>query len=258
MKIPKIIHYCWFGPKPIPELELKCMQSWKKFLPDYKLMFWNEKTFDINEYSFTKQAYEKNYFAFVSDFVRAHALKEYGGVYLDTDLEVLSNFTELLRGKEVVLGFENKTFVGTAMMATIPNHFIFNQFLEYYKKLSFFNSKGEIEITANPSILAEILRKINIQLNGKEQCVKGVHVFKRELFFPKKLGDNNFRVTQETLTIHHFGGSWLTDRQKRRGENILWIEICRPILRKCKDIIHLLLGKTTTKRLENKVRNWLK
>ena len=71
-----------------------------------------QKTFDINKYSFTKQAYEKNYFAFVSDFVRAHALKEYGGVYLDTDLEVLSNFTELLQGKEVVLGFENKTFVG--------------------------------------------------------------------------------------------------------------------------------------------------
>ena len=234
------------------------MESWKKFLPDYKLMFWSEKTFDINEYSFTKQAYEKNYFAFVSDFVRAQALKEYGGVYLDTDLEVLSNFTELLQGKEVVLGFENKTFVGTAMMATISNHFIFNEFIEYYKNLSFVNSKGEIEITANPSILAEILKKINIQLNGEEQFFNGVKVYNREIFFPKKIDKNNFRITPQTQTIHHFGGSWLTNRQKKRGENIFWIEVCRPILRKCKNAIHFTLGKKKTKSIENKIRNWLK
>lgn len=258
MNIPKIIHYCWFGPKAIPELELICMESWKKYFPDYTLMFWSEKTFDVNEFPFTKQAYDNKYFAFVSDFVRAKVLKEYGGVYLDTDLEVLSNFTELLQGNEVVLGFENKTFVGTAMMATISDHFIFKEMLEYYNDLSFVNSKGELEITANPSILAEILEKYNIELNGDEQFLNGVKVYKREVFFPKKLAQNSFRIGEETRTIHHFKGSWLTERQKKRGGNRLWIEFCRPILRKCMYISRRTLGKSTTRIIENKVRNFLR
>ena len=258
MRIPKIIHYCWFGSKPISNLDLKCIESWKKFFPDYKLMFWNEKTFDLSKYTFTLQAYEKKYYAFVSDFVRAYALKKYGGIYLDTDLEVLSNFNELLDEKDVVLGFENKTFVGTAMMATVPNHFIFNEFLNYYKKRSFINAKGEIDITANPTILAKILKNNKIYLNGKKQFINGVQFYEREIFFPKKLAENKFKVTRETKTIHHFAGSWLTDRQKKRGQNIFWIEICRPILRKCKDFLSFVLGEGKTKNIENTIRNWLR
>ncbi|TXD47758.1 glycosyltransferase family 32 protein [Polaribacter sp. IC073] len=256
--IPKIIHYCWFGPKPIPELELKCIESWKKYLPDYQLMFWDEKTFDVNSHIFSMQAYETKHYAFVSDFVRAFALKKYGGVYLDTDLEVLSNFSSILEGKEVVLGFENKTFVGTAFMASVKDHFIFNQFYLYYTNLSFVNSDGGVEIVANPSILAGILKEIKIELNGQDQFINGIHIMKRELFFPKKISKGNFRVTDETLTIHHFEGSWLTERQKRRGVNIFWIEVCRPILKKCKSLAGIVLGGNKTKEIEMKIRNWLK
>jgi mannosyltransferase OCH1-like enzyme len=258
MAIPKIIHYCWFGPKPIPELELKCMKSWKKFLSDYKLMFWNEKTFDIDKCPFVKQAYDKNYFAFVSDFVRAHVLNQYGGVYLDTDLEILSNFTDLFDGKDVVLGFENKSFVGTAIMASVPQHKIFNEFVNYYNNLSFVNDKGDVQITANPSILASILKRCEVNLNGEEQFIDGIKIYKRELFFPKKIKSNEFKITDETVTIHHFEGSWLTNRQKRRGENIIWIEVCRPILRNCKDLLLKITGQQKTKEIENKIRNWLK
>lgn len=258
MKIPKIIHYCWFGPKPIPELEQKCMESWNKYFPGYKLMFWNEQTFDIENYSFAKQAYEKGYYAFVSDFVRAHVLKQYGGVYLDTDLEVLSNYTGLFEGKDVVLGFETKSFVGTAMMAAVPDHRIFNEFVEYYKNLSFIGSNGDVQIIANPSILAGILIDYGISLNGEQQSVEGVKVYERELFFPKKIEDGKFRIVDKTVTIHHFEGSWLTPRQKRRGQNKFWIEVCRPILRTIKKGILWLLGNNKTKSIENKVRNWLK
>lgn len=258
MSIPKIIHYCWFGPKPIPELELKCIASWKLFFPDYTFMFWNEKTFDVNQYLFAKEAYEKNYYAFVSDFVRAFALNEYGGLYFDTDLEVLSNFEELLVGKKVVLGFENKSFIGTAMMATIPNHYIFNDFVEYYKNISFVNVKGDVQIIANPSILADILKKSDIKLNGEEQYVDGIQVYRREHFFPKKLGEGKFNLANETSTIHHFEGSWLTARQKRRGTNIFWIEVCRPFLRNCKSFLLKIIGQEKTKEIENKIRNWLK
>ena len=258
MKIPKIIHYCWFGPKPIPELELKCIESWKKYLPDYKLMFWNEKSFDINSHSFSKQAYEKNYFAFVSDYVRAEVLKVYGGIYLDTDFEVLSNFTDIFVDYDVVLGFENSSLVGTAMMAAVPNHNIFQAFAKHYVNSSFVNRNGKIQITANPAILADILKKNGINLNGKDQLVNGVYVYQRNLFFPKKLKDDSFRMTEETVGIHHFEGSWLTDRQKKRGQNVIWIEICRPLLTKVKDILCLVLGESKTKELEINIRNFLK
>ena len=108
MAIPKIIHYCWFGPNPIPELELKCMESWKKYLPDYKLMFWNEESFDIDSNTFAKQAYEAKCFAFVSDYVRTKVLYEYGGLYLDTDVEILTNFNEIIENNKCFLGFETR------------------------------------------------------------------------------------------------------------------------------------------------------
>lgn len=258
MKIPKIIHYCWFGTKPIPDLELKCIESWRRFLPDYKLMFWNEGTFDLNNHHFAKQAYDNRYYTFVSDLARAHVLTEYGGIYLDTDLEVFSGFEELLKNDNVILGFENKTFIGTAMMASVPNHKIFIDFANHYKELSFISKSGDIQISANPSILAEILKQYKIDFNGEEQLTSGIHIYPRDYFFPKKLKEGHFRITENTVAIHHFEGSWLTERQKKRGKNIFWIEVCRPILRSTKNILAKVISKDKTKKIENKIRNWLK
>ena len=162
VKIPKIIHYCWFGPKEIPEMEKKCIESWSNKMPDYEFLFWNEKTFNVDNHDFTRQAYDKKAFAFVSDFVRAQVLKKYGGIYFDTDLEVLSNFDKLLIGNKVVLGFENRSFIGTAFMATVPKHPIFIEFYNYYKNKNFINDSGDTEIIANPSILREILQNFNL------------------------------------------------------------------------------------------------
>ena len=258
MKIPKIIHYCWFGPKPIPDLEKSCIKTWKKYFPDYELKFWNEDTFDINASKFTREAFNKKYYAFVSDFARAVILRKYGGIYLDTDIEILSNFENLLYDHDAVLGFENRTFVGTALMAFIPNHPIIIELENYYKNLSFISQNGNIEIQANPSILADILIKHNIKMNGAEQEVEGLKIYKRNVFFPKKISENVFEITQDSLAIHHFSGSWLTPRQKCRGQNKIWIEVCRPILRKCKNILLKILGNKRTKTIENNIRNWLK
>jgi mannosyltransferase OCH1-like enzyme len=258
MKIPKIIHYCWFGPKPMPELELKCIESWQLFLPRYKLMFWNEETFNINQHEFAKQAYENKYYAFVSDLVRTQVLFEYGGIYLDTDLEVFSGFEKLIMNDEVILGFENKSFIGTAMMASIPNHKIFLDFANYYRDLSFISKKGDVQITANPSILAEILKQYDIVFNGKEQFASGIHIYSRDYFYPKKIKNGQFRITDNTVSIHHFEGSWLSERQKKRGQNIFWIEIIRPVLRSAMILLSNLISKDKTKLVENKIRNLLK
>jgi mannosyltransferase OCH1-like enzyme len=258
MPIPKIIHYCWFGPKPIPKLEKLCIESWEKFLPDYELKFWNEHSFDIEVNSFVREAYESKYYAFVSDYVRAWVLKKYGGIYLDTDYEILADFSNLIGDYDAILGFENSSLVGTAMMAFKPNHYIVNDFLNYYNQLSFLSSSGKAQITANPSILAEILIRYGFTLNGEKQLYNNVQIFQREIFFPKKISEKDFRVTEFTKGIHHFSGSWLTDRQKRRGQNIIWIEVCRPILKKSKDLISIIMGKTATKKIELQIRNWLK
>lgn len=258
MKIPKIIHYCWFGPKPIPELELRCIESWQKVLPGHKLMFWNEATFNIDQHQFAKQAYENKYYTFVSDLVRVHVLSEYGGIYLDTDLEFFAGFEKIIMNDEVILGFENKKSIGTAIMASIPNHKIFIDFANHYKELSFISNSGDLQISANPSILAEILKQYKIDFNGEEQLTIGIHIYPRDYFFPKKIKDGRFRTTENTVAIHHFEGSWLTERQKKRGQNIFWIEVCRPILRGAKILLSNVISKDKTKIFENKIRNWLK
>lgn len=258
MKIPKIIHYCWFGSNPIPELEARCIESWSKYLPDYELMFWNEDSFDISQYDFTRHAYDTKYYAFVSDFVRTWALSKYGGIYLDTDVEILSDLSPFLHNKGVVLGFENRRFVGTALMAFVPNHPIINDFYNHYLNLKFISTSGDVQITANPNILAEILLKYQIVLNGEEQEKNEIHIYPRIFFYPKKLDNNSFKTTARTVAIHHFSASWLTERQKKRGSNKLWIEICRPTLRFLNNTLYSLVGKKTGNSLETKVRNWLK
>ena len=258
MAIPKIIHYCWFGPKEIPAMELQCIESWKKYLPDYELKCWNERTFDINKYPFAKQAYERKYYAFVSDFVRTLVLKEYGGLYLDTDVEILSDLSPLL-DSEVVLGFENRTCIGTALMAFPPNHPIMAEFFEFYMEHPFITENNQVNIIANPTILATILKDYNIIFKGEEQLINNeIHIYHRDVFFPKQMSKDEFRVTKETVAIHRFSGSWLTERQKKRGTNKYWINVCRPILKSFKNFIAHLVGEERTKALEIKIRNILR
>lgn len=114
--VPKIIYYCWYGVKKLPELKQKCFESWIKYIPNYEIMLWNESNSDLTSCEYVQQAYDQKKYAFVSDYVRIKALYEYGGIYLDTDVEVLKSFNHLMHSKGF-FGFENRTTVGTAVMA---------------------------------------------------------------------------------------------------------------------------------------------
>lgn len=256
--IPKIIHYCWFGPKPIPEKEQECMKSWTKYLPDYTLMFWNEQTFDINKYTFAKEAYEKKMYAFVSDFVRVYALQQYGGIYMDTDVEIINDLSDVLSKADVILGFENSTNIGTALMASVVDHQVMTDLVDYYTSRSFINNMGLVDITANPMIFASVLKKYGVVFNGEQQEVSDIMIYKREVFFPKKIKDNQFIITNDCLAIHHFSASWLTDRQKKRGSNKLWLNVFRPILKHLRHIIELICGEKNMQKIEIIIRNILK
>ena len=213
MAIPKIIHYCWFGKNEMPLKEKECVAGWKKFYPDYEFKIWNEDNFDYNKCIYARQAYERGYYAFVSDYVRAKVLYEYGGIYLDTDVKIIKKLPNV--PEKGFLGFERRKFIGTAVMAAEPESELIAELLDYYEQHEFVQQKGYIDSIANVSILTDICRRKGLIPDGRKQKIEGFEIFSRELFYPKKLNENTFETTGETCEIHMCSNSWMTEREKK-------------------------------------------
>ena len=258
MSIPKIIHYCWFGKSEMPVKEQECVSTWKKYFPNYEFILWNENNFDYQSCDFAAQAYEVKKYAFVSDYARAKVLYEYGGVYLDTDFKILKDFRNLLEDVDGVVGFERKAFIGTAIIACTPKNEFIEKLLVYYKTNKFIQSDGSLDNIANVSILTDIIKEYGLELGGKRQKVKDFEVYNREYFYPKKLSDSTFNITEDTVGIHMCSNSWMTERERKRGNNKIWIEFVRPILRKLRSVGIKILGKDRIRKIEIKFRNFLK
>ena len=228
MSIPKIIHYCWFGGNPKPELAEKCIKSWKKFCPDYEIREWNEHNFDVAAApKYVQQAYELKRWAFVSDYVRLTALVEYGGVYMDTDVEVIRPLDSYLEHKAFA-GFEHPERVQTGLLACEKGFPLFREFLAYYDTASFLQADGTPDVTTNVEILTGLCRKYGLVCNDTFQEVAGLSVYPREIFCPVDFDTKKLRKTRKTVVIHWFSGSWHTEEeleamrqeklQKRREE----------------------------------------
>lgn len=258
MSIRKIIHYCWFGSGMLPSKEASCIESWKKFFPDYEMKLWNEENFDFNGCAFAKQAYDNKKYAFVSDYARAKVLYEHGGLYLDTDVKVLKNFTDLLERYDGIVGFERKAFIGTALIACQPHDPCICELLEYYETHEFLQKDGSFDNIANVSIITDIMKSKGLVLGGERQSIPGFEVFNREYFYPKKLSEMDFRVTDETVAVHMCSNSWLSERERKRGSNKVWIEVVRPTLRGLRTLGIKILGKEKIRSLEIKLRNKLR
>jgi len=207
-KIPKIIHYCWFGKKPLPKLAQKCIKSWQKYCPDYQIIRWDETNFDINSNLYVKQAYEAKKYAFVSDYVRLWVLYNYGGIYVDTDLEMVKNIDKFLI-YDFFSGFENSNFVPTAIMGAVPHHPLIKELLDIYQSLSFIKLDGELDLTPNTVRITDYLVKnYNLKRNNTYQELKnGVFLYSHEYFCANDI--TGLKITNNTYTIHHFQGSWL-------------------------------------------------
>jgi mannosyltransferase OCH1-like enzyme len=257
MSLPKVIHYCWFGPNAIPEKELMCIESWTRYLPEYEIMFWNENSFDVKQNLFASQAYDTGHYAFVSDYVRAKVLFEYGGVYLDSDVEIFSKFPAFLEKSDNFLGFETKAKLGTAIMGFVPKHNVISEFIKVYDD-KFIDDNGNLNTIANVSYLTDILKKSGLNLDGSNQIVQDITVYAREYFYPKKLSDTEFKIVDQTLAVHKCSNSWMTDREKNRGNNKFWIEVVRPSLRFLRKVGVSVIGSKNIKTYEIKIRNMLK
>ena len=205
--IPKIIHYCWFGGKPIPEKEKSCMATWETKLQGYTIMRWDESSFDVNSNSFTKEAYRLKKYAFVADYVRLYALTKHGGLYLDTDVEIVKPFDDLLEKHSSFGGFETPTMLQTGVLACEPNNELFEQFYNYYKTHNFILG-GENATLPNSAILRDIMTQRGLVLNNEYQCVDGFASYPQDFFCPIDQGSRQIKVTENTFCIHYLVGSW--------------------------------------------------
>jgi hypothetical protein len=212
--IPKIIHYCWFGKGAMPNLALECINSWKQHLSDYELRLWNEDNFDVNSTHFTKEAYEAQKYAFITDYVRLHALKKYGGIYMDTDVEVIKNLDNFL-SLSAFAGFEDHKNISTALMASEKNGKWVEELLEYYNNRHFILPNGKLDTKPNVAIISKhMINKGFIPNNQHQEINEMVTFFPQDFFCAKSLITGRIIATENTHTIHHFVASWITPYQK--------------------------------------------
>ena len=237
MSIPKIIHYCWFGGNEKPSKIKKCIESWKKFMPEFDIIEWNESNFDINALQYTKQAYEMKKYAFVSDVARLKALSMYGGIYFDTDVEVFKNFTPLL-DERCILGFEEEEYIATSMMAVEPNNNLINSFLKIYDNIPFLDEKGNIIEGTNVSKLTDLLIEIGLKReNIYQKLDDNISIYPKEYFSPYVYPYGIYQITDNSYCVHHFFVSW-------QSKTVL-------LKRYLKMVIAKLIGLDNTKKIRN-------
>lgn len=231
--IPKIIHYCWFGHASKSELVEKCIKSWKKCCPDYEIKEWNEDNFDYTQCQYAADAYKEKKWGFVSDFIRLKLIYDYGGIYLDTDVELLKSLDPLLSMK-AVLGFENTQYVNTGLIIMAEAHnTIIKSMYEIYNSQSFYNQDGSLNLVPSPEYNTKVLVQLGLQQNNTQQIISDgisqITIFPTEYFCPKDFRTGALIISSNTFAIHHFAGSWLNSNQKKS------IELRRYIFSKCKN-----------------------
>lgn len=238
-KIPKIIHYCWFGRKEKNELVKFCIESWRNFLPDYQIIEWNEDNFNININKYVKKAYEKKKYAFVSDYVRLWALYNYGGIYLDTDIEVVKKLDIFLQN-DAFGGYETQKHIGTAILGSTKENKAIKLFLDDYLKRKFIKLDGTIDYTTNVERITTLAIKYLgfAPEKGKQVLKYGIQIYPKEYFCPKNYETGEIKILNNTYVIHHFNGSWKENEKERR------IRKMRQRYIKLIKILFLILGVT--------------
>lgn len=209
MRIPKIIHYCWFGGNEMPNDIKSNISKWKEMLPDYEFICWDEKNFSIDYNEYVSQAYKAKKYAFVSDVARIYALYTYGGFYLDTDIEIKRSFDTLLDKSNLILGYENyNEHVMTAFIGAEKENKYIKKLLDTYENDRFVLEDGKINDVANPIRLTKLLKAEGIKVPFNEIITSDICVYKEEMFSAMRFYDMVEISTAETYTVHHFKSSW--------------------------------------------------
>lgn len=237
--IPKIIHFCWLSSDPFPPNIQKCLDSWKKLLPDYELIHWNFERFPIEKNIWVRQAFEAKKYAFAADYLRLYALYHYGGIYLDTDVEVRKSFNDLL-GLPYMLGTEGNNHIEAAVMGFPKGDERIGSCLAYYDDKEFVNLDGTYNMLPLPQLMKKQLeRHYTIQTFTDTEAQnpllklendKFIYLFPIDYFCAKEMGTGKIIATERTYAIHHFAMSWISKSDaflpnlKRRLMSIIGVQ----------------------------------
>lgn len=213
--IPKKIHYCWFGGKPLSKDAHRCIDSWKKYCPDYEIIRWDESNYDVTKNKYMMEAYNQKKWAFVSDYARLDVVYSEGGLYLDTDVELIKNI-DVFFAEDGFMGFEDGKHVSPGLCTAAKKHHptIKEMMDEIYSNRSFFKEDGTIDDTPSPSGNTAFLLKRGLVQNNQKQTVAGITIFPKDYFCPMDYKTGKLTKTENTYAIHWFSGSWQTPHQK--------------------------------------------
>ncbi len=215
MSIPKVIYYCWFGKGKMPALSEKCIESWKKYCPDYKIVCINEDNFDINQNKYAREAYDARKWAFVSDFARLKVLYDKGGIYLDTDVELIKPLDELIK-ENGYMGFDDNGIISTGLgFACEKGNQLIAALLADYDYISFILSDGSYDLTPCPDRNTNTMKRLGMDINIKDQIFMGIHILPEDYLCPMKYYTGRKIITKNTYSIHHFCASWISPTAKR-------------------------------------------
>lgn len=235
--IPKIIHYCWFGKSEKNNKIKKYIKKWEHLMSDYQIIEWNENNFDINSNKYVSEAYSMKKYAFVSDYVRLKALYEYGGIYFDTDIEILKKFDEILLKNKDIYGFELENKVMTGVIIARKNSKIIKEFLSLYDNKKFVYENGEMDLTPNTTLFTGLLESKGLILNNTYQTFEEFEIYPIEYFSGYDLKNNCIRKTEKTITIHHY--------------NCTWGNIQTQFILKVKKLISKVIGRSNYEKLRS-------
>ena len=233
--IPKTIHYCWFGGKPKPKSVLRCIDSWKKYCPDYEIKEWNEQNFDVNRISYTRDAYQAGKYAFVSDVARFWALYHEGGVYFDTDVEVIKPIDDLIE-RGAFMGWEKADALGNVHVApglglAAPQDFpLLKEILDCFSDLNYYLEDGHRNPYSMIPLVTDLLIQKGLVLDGSFQTICNMVIYPADYLCPMDSLTGSITLTSNTYTIHHYSMSWLSKTIQLR------VKIMRKVRLLCKNL----------------------
>lgn len=211
--IPKIIHYCWFGGKPLPRSAEKCIASWKKYLPDYEIKRWDESNFDVNAIPYTREAYAAGKYAFVSDYARFWILYHYGGVYFDTDVEVIRPIDDIINCGGFLGVESNRNGIYTVNpglgFAAAQGTLVMDEMMNLYSTFHFINTDGASDLKNIVEITTDYLSSKGLQNTDEIQQCCGFTIYPKDYFCPIDYDTRELKITENTRTIHHYAESWV-------------------------------------------------
>lgn len=215
--IPKKIHYCWFGKQPIPSALEKCIESWKKVCPEYEIIRHDESNYDITKNKYMQQAYEHKSWAFVSDYARVDIIHQYGGIYVDTDVEMLQSYNDLL-SNEMFCGFELGNDINFGLgFGAVAGHSILKDILNLYEHLEFVDKDGRLNLTPCTIYQTECLKKYGLKQNGMYQKLESCVAYPREVFAPESFYGGEKCFSKHTHSIHRYYATWFdSDKSKEK------------------------------------------